>query len=164
MQKQSVFLVAALSALTVVYYVYWLVMTKRQMIRLRADIPPSYYVVIPGVHLYWLYKYLQAAKQITKGQINDSLIFGIQVAFTVTWLSLSFLLVWLSVNPESPWPFKILASHFLLSPFGRNRAGGWLPPVPLQPDNPGQAFLPGRRSADDALTPAAVINQVLPRR
>lgn len=57
-EKRNPWLVLILSFLTLgIYAIYWLVKTKKEINDLGAKIPTCWWLVIPILNIYWLYKY-----------------------------------------------------------------------------------------------------------
>jgi hypothetical protein len=64
-------LVILLSLITCgLYYMYWLVSTKIEMCRLGASVPTAWLLIIPFVNIYWIWRWSQAAEQVTKGALT----------------------------------------------------------------------------------------------
>ena len=53
-----------------IYYIYWLVSTKREMNRLGAEIPTSWLIIIPFVNIYWFWCWSQGVEKITKSGLT----------------------------------------------------------------------------------------------
>jgi len=73
-KERNVFMVYFLMFITFGFYgIYWSVSTKEDMNSLGAEIPTAWLLVLPGINLYWLYKYSEAyACQVRKS--NDPMV------------------------------------------------------------------------------------------
>ncbi len=81
MTQRNPWAVLGLSIITIgIYYIYWLVQTKKDMVNQGADIPTAWMIIIPLVNIYWLWKFSQGIGHVTK-QKTDPL-----VAFLVLFL------------------------------------------------------------------------------
>ncbi len=76
MTKRSPFAVFFLSLLTFgIYILVWRVKTKGEMCRLGADIPTAWFLLIPFVSIYWLWKYSGGVEKITNGKYSQAVAF-----------------------------------------------------------------------------------------
>jgi hypothetical protein len=65
--KRSPVNVAVLGIVTIgIYYVYWLVKTKTELNQHGGQIPTAWMLIIPGVNIYWLWKYAEGVDVATK--------------------------------------------------------------------------------------------------
>lgn len=56
--------------LNILYQWYWLVQTKRNMERLGANIPTSWFILFPIINLYWDWEYAEGVEYITEGAVS----------------------------------------------------------------------------------------------
>lgn len=83
MKNRNVIAVVLLSIITLgIYALYWLVVTKRELNAHGANIPTSWLLIIPLVSIFWLYKYYEAAEQVTNKKVNGILMFVLHVLVT----------------------------------------------------------------------------------
>jgi hypothetical protein len=84
MTKRSVVEVLVLSVLTVgIYYVYWLVKTKDEMVVRGADVPTGWLLIIPIVSIYWKWKWSQGVERVTRGRLSAPVTFLLVYLFDV---------------------------------------------------------------------------------
>ncbi len=63
-----------------IYYIVWLVKTKGEMVRLGADIPSCWLIIIPIVNIYWTWKFCGGVSHVTNGTNSQA------VNFLLLWL------------------------------------------------------------------------------
>jgi hypothetical protein len=63
-----------------IYYIVWLVKTKGEMVRLGADIPSCWLLIIPVVNIYWTWKFAGGVTHVTHGSNSQA------VNFVLLWL------------------------------------------------------------------------------
>ncbi|AIG98603.1 hypothetical protein AFULGI_00018480 [Archaeoglobus fulgidus DSM 8774] len=49
-----------------IYFIYWLVMVKRGLNSLGANIPTCWLLIIPIANIYWLYKFAEGFVKVLK--------------------------------------------------------------------------------------------------
>ncbi|MHA1188418.1 MAG: DUF4234 domain-containing protein [Candidatus Heimdallarchaeota archaeon] len=49
-----------------IYAIYWMWETAKELIELKAELPPMWYMIIPGLNFYFGYKYLEEWHRIVK--------------------------------------------------------------------------------------------------
>ena len=83
MQKRSIAAVILLPLITFgIYAIYWFVKTKGELNERGADIPTAWLIIVPLVNLWWLWKYFEAAEQVTGGKVNALLNFLLDIFIT----------------------------------------------------------------------------------
>ncbi len=71
-EKRGLVEVALLTLFTFgIYYVYWGVVTKRELKQAGGDIPSAFLIIIPFANLYFWYKYAKSYVQIVRRSNND---------------------------------------------------------------------------------------------
>jgi len=81
MQKHNPMKVFILSIITFsIYEIIWLARTRGEMVRLGADIPTTWLIVVPFVNIWYLWKWSAGVEHVTKGGSQG------MVVFLVTWL------------------------------------------------------------------------------
>ncbi|MEK7602751.1 MAG: DUF4234 domain-containing protein [Patescibacteria group bacterium] len=81
MKKRSVVGVFLLTLITFgIYGIVWNVKTKGEMVKLGADIPTSWLIIVPIANIYWLWKYCVGVEKVTNGKTSGAL------AFILLWL------------------------------------------------------------------------------
>jgi hypothetical protein len=76
MTKRSPIAVFFLSYLTLgIYIIVWRVKTKGEMVRLGADIPSAWLMIIPIVNFWWLWKYSGGVSMVTKNSMSQAVAF-----------------------------------------------------------------------------------------
>ena len=63
-----------------IYFIVWLVKTKGEMVRLGADIPTCWLLIIPFVNIYWYWKFCGGVTHVTNGANSQA------VNFILLWL------------------------------------------------------------------------------
>ena len=77
-KQRNIFLVYLFSVLSFgLYYVYWMVSTKRDINSLGGEIPTTWINLIPFAGLYWLYKYCDGFATNVKKDNNTILYFAL---------------------------------------------------------------------------------------
>jgi uncharacterized membrane protein len=75
-QERNIFLIYFLSIFTIGYYsLYWVVYTREDMIRLGAEIPKPWLIIIPIANIYFIYKYCDGFSRYVKKDNNGILWF-----------------------------------------------------------------------------------------
>ena len=64
-----------------IYYVYWIVTTKNEMVNMGADIPTAWFLIIPLVHIYFVWKYALGVEFISNRSIEGIIIFILAIVF-----------------------------------------------------------------------------------
>jgi hypothetical protein len=76
MVKRSVAAVILLPFITFnIYYIVWLISTKREMVARGADIPTGWLLIVPIANLYWMWKWCVGAEHVTRGKSSAGLNF-----------------------------------------------------------------------------------------
>ena len=76
MKKRSPALVLVLSIITLgIYALVWYVVTKNEMNTQGARIPTAWLIIIPIVHIYWLWKFSEGVETVTKGGLGGAVAF-----------------------------------------------------------------------------------------
>lgn len=76
MTNRSVVQVILLSIVTLgIYGLIWIVQTKREMVKLGAEIPTSWLLIVPIANLIYLYKYFMGVEFVTKGEKQGMMLF-----------------------------------------------------------------------------------------
>jgi hypothetical protein len=76
--KRNVALVYVFSMITFgVYWLYWLVSTKRDMNAIGGEIPTSFLLLVPVANLWWVYKYAEAYATHVKKDSNSIVYFAL---------------------------------------------------------------------------------------
>ena len=57
------------------YYLYWLYVTSEELVELGATLPPAWYAFIPGLNIYFMYKYLEEWHRIFKYEQDLIMVF-----------------------------------------------------------------------------------------
>lgn len=71
MTKRSAITVFLLSSVTCgIYWIIWLASTKDEMNARGAKIPSAIHLFIPILGLIWIWKWCQAAEQVTGGKVS----------------------------------------------------------------------------------------------
>lgn len=79
--KRSLLKVYVLGIVTLrIYFIYWFVMTKREINSLGGDIPTCWLMIVPIANIYWLYKYATSFARVVNKE-KDGLLY-----FLVFWL------------------------------------------------------------------------------
>jgi hypothetical protein len=83
MKKRNPIAVALLPFITFnIYFVYWFVVTKREMVAAGAtDLPTSWLLIIPIVNIWWMWRYSKGVEKITSGNLSGAL------SFVLLWLA-----------------------------------------------------------------------------
>lgn len=72
MEKRSVAGVIVLSIVTFgIYFLYWHVKTKGEMVRAGADIPTCWLLIIPIASIYWYWKWCGGVEHMTRGRFSQ---------------------------------------------------------------------------------------------
>lgn len=70
MKKQSPLSVFVLIFLTFgIYGIVWLARTRGEMVRRGADIPTTFFVILPILNIYYLWKWSQGVEMVTNGKM-----------------------------------------------------------------------------------------------
>ena len=76
MKKRSVIGVVLFPLLTFgIYGLYWFVSTKKELNAQGASIPTAWLIIIPIANIWWMWKYYEAAEQVTNKKVNGILMF-----------------------------------------------------------------------------------------
>lgn len=76
MTNRSPITVILLSLLTLgIYAIIWIVQTKREMVKLGAEIPTSWLLIVPIANLIYIYKYCMGVEFVTKGEKQGMMLF-----------------------------------------------------------------------------------------
>jgi hypothetical protein len=87
MTKRSVVAVCVFSIITFgIYAIYWMVKTKGEMVRLGADIPTAWLMIIPIANYYWQWKYGGGVEHVTRGKQSQGVAFILMLL--VPWIAI----------------------------------------------------------------------------
>lgn len=76
MQQRSVVRLIVLTVITFgIYGIVWMVSTKDEMNRQGADIPTGWLLIVPGVNLWWMWKYCSGVELATRGKLSQVVAF-----------------------------------------------------------------------------------------
>ena len=76
MTQRSILMVFILSIVTLgLYLIYWLVVTKNEMVSQGADIPSAILLIIPVVNIWWMWKYCQGVEYISNKGLTAGVAF-----------------------------------------------------------------------------------------
>ncbi len=65
--KRSLIKIYLLGIVTLgIYFIYWMVMTKRELNELGAEIPTCWLLIIPVANIYWIYRYAEGFVKVLK--------------------------------------------------------------------------------------------------
>jgi hypothetical protein len=79
-KKRNIVLSVILSFITLgIYYVYWVVSTKREMNTMGGKIPTSWLIIVPIANIYFFYKYAESFSTLIKKDNNTILWFLLMV-------------------------------------------------------------------------------------
>ncbi len=87
--------------LTIIYQIYWLVQTKRNMERLGAQIPTSWLIIVPFVSIYWDWEYSKGVEYVSEGSMSRNQAFFWMLLPTLTATILIILVLYLYINDLS---------------------------------------------------------------
>jgi len=74
--------VCILSIVTLgVYYIYWTVKTKNELVVLGADIPTAWLIIIPIANWYFSWKYSEGVQYISNRSVDGVLLFILFIVF-----------------------------------------------------------------------------------
>lgn len=83
MKNRSIAAVVLLPFVTLgIYTIYWFVTTKGELNTKGANIPTAWLIIIPFVNIWWMWKYFEAAEQVTNKKVNGILMFVLAVFIT----------------------------------------------------------------------------------
>ena len=83
MKQRNILAVVLLPFITLgIYTIYWFVSTKGELNKKGASIPTAWLIIIPFVSYWWVWKYFEAAEQVTDKKVNGVVMFI--VAFFIT--------------------------------------------------------------------------------
>lgn len=94
-----------LTAFIPFYSIYWVVTTGREMRVLGAELPTAWFIIVPFVNIWWMYKYGAAVEHVTNGKTSAIL------AFIVMWLlgAIGYAIIQDSFNNVSGAPMGNMA-------------------------------------------------------
>jgi hypothetical protein len=76
MTQRSPVTVLLLSIVTIgIYYVVWLAKTRGEMVALGADIPTTWFLIIPIANIFYLWKWSAGAGKVSNGQVSGPVMF-----------------------------------------------------------------------------------------
>lgn len=61
-----------------IYGIVWLARTRGEMVRLGADIPTTWLILIPFVNIWYMWKWSQGVEVVTKGKMQGVIAFLLQ--------------------------------------------------------------------------------------
>ncbi|MCG3253960.1 MAG: DUF4234 domain-containing protein [Candidatus Heimdallarchaeota archaeon] len=65
-----------------IYALYWLFQTSKELIELKAELPELWFIIIPGLNLYFMYKYLEEWHRIVKYEQDFMMVLLIAFVFS----------------------------------------------------------------------------------
>lgn len=76
MKQRNPVAVALLPLVTLgIYGIYWAVKTKGEMNARGAQIPTAWWIIVPFVNIWWLWKYSEGVEKVTGGQLSTVISF-----------------------------------------------------------------------------------------
>lgn len=63
-----------------IYGLVWMVKTKNEMNELGADIPTAWFIIIPVLNIYWIWKYCEGFANVTQ-KMDAIVLFLIDIIF-----------------------------------------------------------------------------------
>lgn len=76
MTKRSVVGVILLTLVTLgIYSIVWMVKNKGEMVKLGADIPTSWLLIVPIANLYYYWKWSGGVEHVTRGKMSQVISF-----------------------------------------------------------------------------------------
>jgi hypothetical protein len=77
MTKRSAVTVVLLSCITFgIYALIWMINTKEEMNAKGAGIPTGWFLVIPGLNVFWLWKWANGVQHVTGGKTSGVMMFA----------------------------------------------------------------------------------------
>jgi len=64
------------------YMLYWLFETSKELTELKAELPELWFIIIPGLNLYFMYKYLEEWHRIVKYEQDFMMVLLIAFVFS----------------------------------------------------------------------------------
>ena len=61
---------------------YWIWDTSKELIELKAELPALWYIIVPGLNLYFMYKYLEEWHRIVKYEQDFIMVLVIMFVFS----------------------------------------------------------------------------------
>jgi Domain of unknown function (DUF4234) len=84
MTKRSVVAVILLSFVTFgIYTLVWFVKTKNEMVRVGADIPTAWLLIVPIASIYWSWKWAGGVEHVTRGKLSQVITFILMILLGV---------------------------------------------------------------------------------
>ena len=84
MQHRSIVTLFLLTVVTLgLYAIYWMVKTKDELNQRGAAIPTAWLALVPGVNLWWTWKYCAGVEQVTGGKTSQAMAFVMLVLLGV---------------------------------------------------------------------------------
>ncbi|MHA1922191.1 MAG: DUF4234 domain-containing protein [Candidatus Heimdallarchaeota archaeon] len=65
-----------------IYMLYWIWDTSKELIELKAELPALWYIIVPGLNLYFMYKYLEEWHRIVKYEQDFIMVLVIMFVFS----------------------------------------------------------------------------------
>jgi hypothetical protein len=76
MTKRSVVAVILLTIVTFgIYALVWMVKTKGEMVKLGAEIPTAWLLIVPIASIYWSWKFAGGVEHVTRGKQSQVMAF-----------------------------------------------------------------------------------------
>ena len=76
MKERNLFAIAGLTIVTFgIYQLVWYVKTKDEMVKNGADVPTAWFIIIPLVNIWWLWKYSKGVEHVTNNQLSGLISF-----------------------------------------------------------------------------------------
>ncbi len=65
-----------------IYGLYWLFETSKELTELGAELPNIWFIIIPGLNIYYMYKYLEEWHRIVKYEQDFMMVLVIGLIFS----------------------------------------------------------------------------------
>ena len=65
-----------------IYMLYWIWDTSKELIELKAELPALLHIIVPGLNLYFMYKYLEEWHRIVKYEQDFIMVLVIMFVFS----------------------------------------------------------------------------------
>lgn len=75
------------------YMLYWMYVTSQELTELGAELPTIWFIFIPGLNLYFMYKYTEEWHRITKYKEQEAMI-----VFLLTFVVIGYYMIQTELN------------------------------------------------------------------
>jgi hypothetical protein len=65
-----------------IYGLYWIFVTSKELVEEGAELPPLWYIIIPILNLYYMYKYLEEWHKLVKYEQDFMMVVVIAIVFS----------------------------------------------------------------------------------